>query len=593
MMEKASLPYNIRSSHRYCFSCLFAFHTRSYKVVVMGKTGAQILVDSLQEQGVEFIFGIPGGAVIPLFDCLYDSSLTHVLARHEQGAGHMADGYARASGEVGVCVATSGPGATNLVTALATAFMDSSPVVAITGQVKTHLIGNDAFQEADTTGITRPITKHNFLVKDVKDLARTVNEAFHIASTGRPGPVLIDVPVDITTEELKGKIDKKMHLPGYKPYTKAHPGQITKAVDAINKAKKPVMYVGGGVISSGCSEELRKLARKAKIPVTTTLMALGAMPEDDPLSLQMLGMHGTQYANYAVTNCDLLISVGARFDDRITGKVEEFAPEAKVVHLDIDPSSIGKNVAVDIPVVGDAKEILAKMYDQVEEVDRKQWVDQIQKWKEEYPLTYEKEEGVVKPQYVVEQICEATNGEAVVATDVGQCQMWAAQYYRYSRPRNFLTSGGLGTMGFGLPAAIGAQYARPNETVWAIAGDGSIQMNIQEFSTAVAKGVPVKVALLNNGYLDMVRQWQELFFDRRYSETRLEEANPNFVKIAEGYGAEGILVDTPEDVRPAIDKAMDINDRPVLIDFRVNPEENVFPMVPAGEAIDRMLSGMA
>ena len=559
----------------------------------MGKTGAQILVDSLQEQGVECIFGIPGGAVIPLFDCLYDSSLKHILARHEQGAGHMADGYARASGKVGVCVATSGPGATNLVTALATAYMDSSPMVAITGQVKTHLIGNDAFQEADTTGITRPITKHNFLVKDVNELARTVKEAFYIASTGRPGPVLIDVPVDVTTHEHEGPIDDEMHIPGYNPYTKAHPGQIRKAVQAINEAEKPVLYVGGGVISSGCSEELRKFARKANIPVTTTLMALGAMPEEDPLSLQMLGMHGTQYANYAVTNCDLLISVGARFDDRITGNVDGFAPDAKVVHLDIDPSSIGKNVRADIPVVGDAKEILTEMFKQVEEVERKPWIDRIQQWKSEYPLTYEKEEGVVKPQYVVEQICEATDGNAVVATDVGQCQMWAAQYYRYSKPRNFLTSGGLGTMGFGLPAAIGAQFARPDDAVFAIAGDGSLQMNIQEFSTAVAKGVPVKVALLNNGYLGMVRQWQELFFDRRYSETRLAEANPNFVKIAEGYGAVGIMVDKPEDVRPAIDKSMEIDDRPVLIDFHVNPEENVFPMVPAGEAIDRMLSGMA
>ena len=559
----------------------------------MGKTGAQILVDSLQEQGVECIFGIPGGAVIPLFDCLYDSSLKHILARHEQGAGHMADGYARASGKVGVCVATSGPGATNLVTALATAYMDSSPMVAITGQVKTHLIGNDAFQEADTTGITRPITKHNFLVKDVNELARTVKEAFYIASTGRPGPVLIDVPVDVTTHEHEGPIDDEMHIPGYNPYTKAHPGQIRKAVQAINEAEKPVLYVGGGVISSGCSEELRKFARKANIPVTTTLMALGAMPEEDPLSLQMLGMHGTQYANYAVTNCDLLISVGARFDDRITGNVDGFAPDAKVVHLDIDPSSIGKNVRADIPVVGDAKEILTEMFKQVEEVERKPWIDRIQQWKSEYPLTYEKEEGVVKPQYVVEQICEATDGNAVVATDVGQCQMWAAQYYRYSKPRNFLTSGGLGTMGFGLPAAIGAQFARPDDAVFAIAGDGSLQMNIQEFSTAVAKGVPVKVALLNNGYLGMVRQWQELFFDRRYSETRLAEANPDFVKIAEGYGAVGIMVDKPEDVRPAIDKSMEIDDRPVLIDFHVNPEENVFPMVPAGEAIDRMLSGMA
>ena len=559
----------------------------------MEKKGAQILVDALLRENVEYIFGIPGGAVIPFFDCLYDSPLNHVLARHEQGAGHMADAYARASGKVGVCVATSGPGATNLVTALATAAMDSSPMVALTGQVPTHMIGNDAFQEADTTGITRPVTKHNFLVKDVKNLARTVREAFHIASTGRPGPVLIDLPKDVTTATLTGDIDDEIDLPGYKPYVKPHSGQIKKAARAIDRAERPVLYVGGGVIISGASEVLRRLARKADVPVTTTLMALGAMPEDDPLSLHMLGMHGTMYANYAVTNCDLLISVGGRFDDRITGKVEEFAPEAEVVHVDIDPTSIGKNVPVDIPVVGDAREVLSELLEQVEQTSRPEWRTQIDEWKESYPLEYETEEGEVKPKDVMEKIHEVTGGDAIIATDVGQCQMWAAQFFRYSKPRTFLTSGGLGTMGYGLPAGIGAQFAQPDKDVFVIAGDGSLQMNIQELSTAVGQKKPVKIALLNNGYLGMVRQWQELFFDRRYSETHLEPANPDFVKLTEAYGGVGIKVEKPEGVKPALEKSMEIDDRPVLIDFRISPEENVFPMVPAGESIDTMLRGLA
>ena len=559
----------------------------------MGKTGAKILVEALVREKVEYLFGIPGGAVIPLFDELYEGPLKTILTRHEQGAGHMADGYARASGKVGVCVATSGPGATNLVTAIATAHMDSSPVVAITGQVKTHLIGNDAFQEADITGISRPITKHNYLVKDVKDLARTVREAFYIASTGRPGPVLIDLPSDVTTQVVEGPVDDEMHLPGYKPYMKGHTGQIKKAADALNRSERPVILAGGGVISSGASEELRKLVHKANAPVTTTLMALGAIPEDDPLCLRMLGMHGTVYANYAVMKCDLLMSVGARFDDRITGKLDEFAPHATIVHVDIDPTSISKSVPVDIPVVGDAKQVLTEMLGYVEHRERPQWHEAISEWKRQHPLSYKNEPGVVKPQYVLEQVREATEGKAIVATDVGQCQMWAAQYYGFSRPRNFLSSGGLGTMGFGLPAAIGAQFARPGETVFVIAGDGSLQMNIQELSTAVGNRLPIKIALLNNGYLGMVRQWQELFFGRRYSHTRLAEANPDFVKVAEGYGAVGIPVEKPEQVRPAIQKAMEVADRPVLLDFRIAPEENVFPMVPAGQAIDRMLGGMA
>ncbi len=560
----------------------------------MGKNGAQILIDALLEEGVEHLFGLPGGAVITLYDELYDAPLKTILARHEQGAGHMADGYARATGKVGVCVATSGPGATNLITAIATAYMDSVPLVAITGQVKTHLIGNDAFQEADVTGISRPATKHNYLIKDVREVGRVVREAFHIASTGRPGPVLIDLPADVTTAEVDGEVETEMQLPGYKPRGGAgHSQQIKKAARAIDEAERPVLYTGGGVIISGASEQVRKLARKADLPVTTTLMGLGAFPETDELSLGMLGMHGTVYANYAVTHSDLLIAVGARFDDRITGKVDEFAPEARIIHVDMDPSSIGKNVPADIPVVGDAAEVLDELLPLVKKQKREPWRSRVAGWKEEFPLTYERSDQVVKPQAVVEGIYEITNGDAIIATDVGQCQMWAAQYYQYTRPRTYLSSGGLGTMGFGLPAGIGAQFGRPDQAVFVVAGDGSLQMNIQELSTAVVNGLPVKIALLNNGYLGMVRQWQELFFDRRYSHTHLAEGNPDFVGVAEAYGAEGILVERMDEIEPALRRAMEIEDGPVLMDFRTDPEENVFPMVPAGQAIDRMISGMA
>ncbi len=558
----------------------------------MRKTGGEIVRDILVEQGVDILFAIPGGAVIPLFDKFHGGPINCVLMRHEQAAGHAADGYARATGKVGVCIATSGPGATNLVTALATAYMDSIPMVAITGQVKTHLIGNDAFQEADTTGITRPVTKHNYLVKDVADLPRILREAFYIARTGRPGPVLIDLPVDVTLGELDEEQVKgaKMRLPGYKPRYEGNARQIKLAADAINAAERPVLYVGGGVISSGATEELRQLARKANLPVTTTLMAMGAFPEDDPLSLSMLGMHGTVYANYAVTGCDLLIAVGARFDDRITGKIDEFAPEAKIIHIDIDPTSISKCVPVDIPVVGDAKRILTELLPLVEPKPREAWLKQIAEWKAKYPLTYG--EGGLKPQYIIEQICEATGGDAIICTEVGQHQMWAAQYFRFSKPRTFITSGGLGTMGFGFPAAIGAQFGCPDKLVFDIAGDGSLQMNIQEMCTAVHHNLPIKIAVMNNGYLGMVRQWQELFFNRRYAMSVLHDGNPDFVKVAEAYGMKAIKVTERGQARPAIDEAI-AHAGPVLLDFLVDPEENVFPMVPAGEAINRMIGGMA
>lgn len=559
----------------------------------MNKKGAEILVDSLLEHGVEYLFGIPGGVVIPLFDVLYDSKVKVILCRHEQAAGHMADGYARSTGRTGVCLATSGPGATNLTTAIATAYMDSVPMVAITGQVKTALIGNDAFQEADVTGIMRPITKHCYLIKNVKDVARVVNEAFHIASTGRPGPVVIDLPVDVTTSVHEGPVKADIDLPGYKPSYDGHPRQIRMAAEAINNAQRPVIYAGGGVISSACSDLVREMAATAKIPVTTTLMGLGLYPEDDPLSLHMLGMHGTAYANYAVTHCDLLIAIGARFDDRITGKLDAFAPRAKIIHIDIDPTSISKTIKVDIPVVGDAKRILGELIPQLQVIERTEWLNQVKEWKEKYPLVYDRAADAVKPQNIVEQIAEHTNHDAIVVTDVGQHQMWAAQYYNYRWPRQFISSGGLGTMGFGFPAAIGAQFACPDRKVWLIAGDGSFQMNLQEFSTAVYHKLPVKIALFNNGFLGMVRQWQELFFKRRYSSTVLSTGNPDFVKVAQAYGARGIRIAKKSEIVPAIQEANGITDGPVLLDFVVEPEENVFPMVPAGEPIDKMIGTLA
>ena len=547
--------------------------------------------------------------MIDIFDELNKSALQFYLTRHEQGAVHAADGYARATGKVGVCIATSGPGATNLVTGLATAHMDSIPVVALTGQVPTAMIGNDAFQEAYTIGITRSVTKHNYLVKEVDDLPRPIKEAFHIASTGRPGPVAIDIPKDIQQAATSAPYPKTVEIRGYKPTYKGHLKQIRQAAEAIKKAEKPVIYAGGGVIASGAHKELYELATKTRIPVTTTLMGLGAFPETDPLALKMLGMHGTVYANYAMVEADLIIAVGARFDDRVTGKVSEFATHATIIHIDIDPTSIGKSVRADIPVVGDARVVLGELIKIVEPPRTTAWLKKIDQWKRDHALAY-KNDGALRPQYVVEQIYKLTKGQAVITTEVGQNQMWAAQFYIYTKPRTFLSSGGLGTMGYGLPAAIGAQVGLPGKTVIDIAGDGSIQMNIQELATATLNALPVKVMILNNRYLGMVRQWQEMFYDENYSYTCLQRSKdcpkdcghtfencpkhavPDFVKLAEAYGAVGIRVTKKKDVIPAIKKALATR-KPVLVDFVVEREENVYPMVPAGASLKHTMGGMA
>ncbi|MFA4842233.1 MAG: biosynthetic-type acetolactate synthase large subunit [Candidatus Omnitrophota bacterium] len=553
-------------------------------------TGAQILLECLKREGVEVMFGYPGGQVLPIFDKLYDFGLKFILVRHEQGAAHAADGYARATGKPGVCIATSGPGATNLTTGIANAYMDSIPMVAITGQVKTFLIGNDAFQEADVTGITRPITKHNYLVKDVRDLARIVREAFYIASTGRPGPVLIDIPSDVQLADTEFIWPKELDIRGYKPVIFGHPGQIKKAAKLISDAHKPIIYAGGGVITSGAHQELKALAERIQAPVVMTMMGLGGFDGTHPLSLGMLGMHGTAFANFAIMNADLIIAVGARFDDRVTGRLDAFARKAKIIHIDIDPSSIAKNVEVDIPIVGDAKNILGQLLEEIKKTpDTAQWLETIEDWKRKHPLRY-KDDGKIKPQYVIEQLYELTKGDAIITTEVGQNQMWATQWYKYTSPRTFISSGGLGTMGFGFPAAMGAKIGCPESQVFDIAGDGSIQMNIQELATCVCNKINVKVLILNNGYLGMVRQWQELFYKKRYSYTSLY--NPDFVRLAESYGAAGIRVTKKEEVRPAIEKAIAI-DNTVFIDFHIEPEENVYPMVPAGEAIDKMIGGLA
>jgi acetolactate synthase-1/2/3 large subunit len=559
----------------------------------MKKTGSQIIVECLKKEGVDLIFNYPGGAVLPLFDELQSAPFRQVLVRHEQAAVHAADGYARATGKVGVVIVTSGPGATNTVTGIATAFMDSIPIVVMTGQVPTLLIGNDAFQEADIIGITRPCTKHNYLVKDIKDLARIIKEAFYVARSGRPGPVLIDLPKDTLVNSTEFKYPEKVFIRGYQPTYEGHLGQIQRAVKLMLKSKKPVLYVGGGIISSNASKELTLFAERLGIPVTMTLMGLGSFPANHSLSLGMLGMHGTYWANMAVMESDLLIAVGSRFDDRVTGKIEAFAPQAKIIHIDIDPTSISKNVRVDLPIVGDCKRILSKILSLLEEEDidpfkagLDKWHHQIEKFKAIHSMNYEQKE-IIKPQYVIEKIYELTKGDAIISTEVGQNQMWTAQYFQFLKPRTLLTSGGLGTMGYGFPAAMGAQAAFPNKLVIDISGDGSFQMNSQELATVVQYQLPVKVVILNNGYLGMVRQWQEFFYGKRYASSCLKGTSPDFIKLAEAYGAVGLRANKPEEVVPILKKAFSIPE-PVIIDFVVDPEENVYPMVPAGEALNQM-----
>ncbi len=566
----------------------------------MKKSGSEILMESLRQEGVDTVFGFPGGAVLSIYDTLvnYSEEIRHFLVRHEQGAVHMADGYARATGKVGVCIVTSGPGATNTITGLATACMDSVPLVVFSGQVPTLLIGNDAFQEADTVGITRPCTKHNYLVKDVKVLASTIKQAFHIARTGRPGPVVVDLPKDVIADSTEFSYPSKIKLRGYNPTFQGHIGQIKRAVKLLANAQKPMIYAGGGVIISGASKELLALAQKLSIPVTTTLMGLGGFPGNHPLFLGMLGMHGTFKANMATTHCDVLLAIGARFDDRVTGKVESFSPHSQKIHIDIDPTSISKSVPVDIPIVGDVKNVLKSMLKYLEEEPSQDWpkmhapwLKQIGEWEQMSPLSYKAVGQCLKPQFVIQKIQEITDetvdGDVIITTEVGQNQMWTAQFFTFKKPRTLLSSGGLGTMGFGFPAAIGAQVAFPEKTVIDIAGDGSFQMNIQEMATAVQYNLPVKVAILNNHCLGMVRQWQQLFCDRRYSQTVFEAA-PDFVKLAEAYGAVGLRATRPEEVEPVIREALSIR-KPVIMDFWVDRNECVYPMVPAGAALTEML----
>lgn len=548
---------------------------------------------TLQEEGVDTIFGFPGGSVIDIYDELVKTDIQHILVRHEQGAVHAADGYARASGRVGVCLVTSGPGATNTVTGIASAYMDSVPLVVLTGQVPTALIGNDAFQEVDIVGITRPCTKHNYLVKDIEDLERTIKEAFHIARSGRPGPVVVDLPKDLVQASINPKPLKDLRLKSYNPSYEPNMKQLPKVVKLIKEARRPLIFAGGGVILSGAAGELTALARKIKAPVTTTLMGLGGFPASDPLWLGMIGMHGTYRANMSSGECDLMLAVGVRFDDRVTGKTDVFASGAKIVHIDIDPTSIRKNIPVTVPIVGDCRITLEKLNAILEKEDlgdmeekHRSWLEQIGEWKSTGSLVYHQAE-VIKPQFVVEKLYELTKGEAIITTEVGQNQMWAAQYYHFDRPNCFITSGGLGCMGFGLPAAIGAQIACPDKVVVDIAGDGSIQMNIQEMATAVQYNVPVKIAILNNGYLGMVRQWQELFYNRCYAHTEMSHA-PDFVKLAEAYGAVGLRAKKPEEVEAVIKKSLS-TPKPVIMDFVVEREECVYPMVPAGEPITEML----
>ncbi|HYA42656.1 MAG TPA: biosynthetic-type acetolactate synthase large subunit [Syntrophobacteraceae bacterium] len=566
--------------------------------------GSQIFFESLKKEGVEVIFGFPGGAVLDIYHEMARHNIRHILVRHEQGATHMADGYARASGRVGVCLVTSGPGATNTVTGIATANMDSVPIVVFTGQVPTPLIGDDAFQEVDIIGITRPCTKHSYLVRHVDDLAVTIKEAFYLARSGRPGPVVVDIPKDVVQSFADFKYPRKVDLPGYRPTIEAHAGQIAKAYQLISKARSPVIFAGGGIIISESADELARFARLIQAPVTCSLMGLGCFPattiddkglrRPDPLWLGMPGMHGTYQANMALSHADLIFAVGVRFDDRVTGKISTFAPRAKIVHVDIDPTSIGKNVVADIPVVGDCKNALQQIIRLAENEPieglaevRAPWFDQIAKWEKEHPLSYCPESDLIKPQYVIEKIQEVAGYDAIITTEVGQHQMWTAQFFKFNRPRTLLTSGGLGTMGYGFPAAIGAQVAFPDKLVIDIAGDGSIQMNIQELCTAVCNNIPVKVVIINNTYLGLPRQWQELFYEKEYTGSCLE-GSPDFVKLAEAYGAVGLRAQRPEEVEPVLRKGFSVKS-PVLMDFHVVAEENVYPIVPPGKSITEML----
>ena len=566
----------------------------------MKVTGADALLKALEQEGVEAVFGIPGGASMPIYDPLVDrSSIRHILCRHEQGAGHAAEGYAWVTGKVGVCMATSGPGATNLVTPLADAKMDSVPIVAITGQVPTPMVGNDAFQEADITGITMPVTKHNFLVKDAADIVETVREAFHIASTGRPGPVLIDLPKDVLLAETTWKWPERVTLPGYKPTTKGNQRQVVEAVKMILKAKRPVLYVGGGVIKADAHKELFKLATAGKLPVVTTLMARGAFPDSHELCLGMPGMHGNYTAVTAMQKADLLVALGSRFDDRVTGKLAAFAPHAKVIHVDIDPAEIGKNRVADVPIVGDCKDVIGKLAAELEArqqehgvPDRSAWLGELRDWQDRFPYRYDQQaDGPLKPQYCVERLRALADEDTILISGVGQHQMFASQYWRFEKPRHWVNSGGLGTMGFAVPAAMGAKVGRPKQRVVAIDGDGCFQMTAQELATSATEKIPFVTAILNNGYLGMVRQWQELFFDERYSGVYLNPDVPDYVKLAEAYGAVGLRVDDPEEVDATIEKAYSVGDRSVVIDFRVDPREMVFPMVPSGASNDAIILG--
>jgi acetolactate synthase-1/2/3 large subunit len=563
----------------------------------MKMNGARIMLECLKKEGVDTIFGYPGGTVINLYDELFNfKDIHHILPRHEQAGTHAADGYARATGRVGVAIATSGPGATNTVTAIATAYMDSIPMVIITGQVPTPLIGNDAFQEVDIIGITRPCTKHSFLIRDVKDIALTMKKAFYIARSGRPGPVLVDFPKDVQMAQGEFHYPETVEIRGYKPTLSGHPRQVEKAMAMILDSRRPVMYVGGGAVLSDAAEPLTRLARMLSIPVTTTLMALGSFPETDGLSLGMLGMHGSYYANMAMSNSDLIIAIGARFDDRVTGKLSTFAPHAKIIHIDVDPTSIKKNVPVDLPIVGDVKDVLLKMLSQAEKNTAKlpefisalaPWQADIDGWKAKHPLDYKQSSTVIKPQFVIQKLRELSDDDAIISTDVGQHQMWTAQFFKFTTPRTLLTSGGLGTMGFGLPAAMGAQAAFPNRQVITVCGDGGVQMNIQEMATLVQNRLPVKIVILNNNFLGMVRQWQELFFDKRYSSTCME-LPIDYIKLADAYGAKGFLASKPSDVESVITQGFK-EKGPVIMEFKISREEKVLPMVPAGASLNEMV----